>query len=104
MRFLIVILCLVSIHSVQLYDCINNAFQGSCKKQLYACTNNPDCSYQLHENTKHIFLNQQSTVFPLLYFSNGLARTLYECLRTTCQLPPIDENYPKTLPLDYCLM
>ncbi len=87
-----------------LYECIRGSFDGGCKSRLYDCTNTPECSYQLHENTKHIFLDAESEVFPPLYFSHPLARSLYDCLRKECALPPIDESYPKTLPFDYCLL
>lgn len=86
-----------------LYTCIKNAFTSSCKDKLYQCTNDPECSYQLHENTHHIFLDEKTEEFPPLYFSNSIARTLYGCLKSNCNLPEIDENYPKTLPFDYCL-
>lgn len=63
-------LLLVPLHAVQLYTCIKNAFNNACKTKLYECTNNAECSYQLHENTQHIFLDEQSQIFPPLYFSN----------------------------------
>ncbi len=88
----------------QLYNCIQNAFNNNCKTKLYECTNNPECSYQLHENTHHIFLDEKSQVFPPLYFSNPLARSLYACLKDSCNLPEINEDYPRTLPFDYCLL
>ena len=53
----------------QYYDCITQAFSGNCKGKLYACTNDPQCSYQLNMNTKHINLDKNSTSFPKLYFS-----------------------------------
>lgn len=92
------------VRAAPLYQCVDSAFGGSCKARLYACTNSPECSYQLHENTRHIFLEQDSTLFPQLYFSHPLARDLYECLRAQCGLPPIDDRYPATLPFDYCLL
>jgi hypothetical protein len=100
----VLLLCLSTANSASVYQCIDSAFNNTCKAKLYACTNTPECSYQLHENTKHIFLDQDSTVFPPLYFSHALARELYECLKKECSLPEINENYPKTLPFDYCLI
>jgi hypothetical protein len=84
------LLLLTAAHSASIYSCIDSAFNNTCKTKLYSCTNNPECSYQLHENTRHIFLDQDSTVFPQLYFSNALARDLYDCLKKECSLPDID--------------
>jgi hypothetical protein len=94
----------LSVHCSELFNCIKNSFNGSCKLQIYACTNNPECSYQLHQNTQHIFLDEKSEVFPPLYFSNKIAVDLYTCLKGACSLPAMDENYPKTLPFDFCLI
>lgn len=99
-----VLLCIPSVTSATYYSCIDSAFNNTCKSKLYACTNNPQCSYQLHENTKHIFLNTDSQTFPTLFFSNPIAIDLYDCLKKECSLPEIDEAYPQTLPFDYCLI
>jgi hypothetical protein len=100
----ILFLVIATASSASIYQCIDSAFNNTCKAKLYSCTNNPECSYQLHENTKHIFLNADSETFPTLYFSNAIARELYDCLKKECKLPEIDESYPKTLPFDYCLI
>jgi hypothetical protein len=68
------------------------------------CTDNPECSYQLNENTQHIFLYPETTTFPQVYFSNNLAINLYECLKKQCSLPNINQNYPSSLAKDYCMM
>ena len=106
MRIALIVIAslLVFVRSESLYSCIENTFTTSCKSQLYACTNDPECSYQLHENTKHIFLDQNSIDFPTLYFSNQKARDLYSCIKSQCNLPEIDESYPKQLPFDSCLI
>lgn len=101
---LITILFLVSVHSETPYNCISTSFTANCKSQLYECTNDPECSYQLHENTKHIFLDPKTESFPPLYFSNQKARDLYTCIKNQCGLPEIDEGYPRKLPFDSCLI
>lgn len=78
---LVVLLCLTLPTFAGFYQCIDTAFNNTCKTKLYSCTNTPECSYQLHENTRHIFLEQDSTVFPQLYFSHPIARDLYDCLK-----------------------
>ena len=100
----IVLLGMAVVVHGQYYTCISDAFNGTCKSRLYACTNDPACSYQLNMNTKHIFLDKDSKEFPPLYFSDSTAIDLYECLEKECKLPPIDSNYPKTLPFDACLL
>jgi len=43
--------------SASLYKCLTSAFDATCKTQLYTCTNDPECSYQLREYTKNIFID-----------------------------------------------
>ena len=54
--FVIFLLTLATVQSIDYKDCVSKAFNVTCKSELYACLNSSDCSYQLHENTKHIIL------------------------------------------------
>lgn len=101
---LIIVVLVAAVQGQSYYNCISKVFNTNCKSQLYTCTNDPECSYQLHENTKHIFLDTKTEVFPSLYFSNEKARDLYSCIKKECNLPEIDEQYPKKLPFDSCLI
>lgn len=90
--------------SINYKECITTSFNSTCKNQLYNCFNDSDCSYQLHENTKHIFLTPSTESVPSIFFSNSLAVELHKCLNQACSIGPIDSNYPKTLSSDYCIM
>jgi hypothetical protein len=61
----------------------------------------PTSSIKIH-NTSSWMKNQKCS--PPLYFSNKIAVDLYTCLKGACNLPAMDENYPKTLPFDFCLI
>lgn len=105
MRIIVLVLCICIMVSCQNpKSCITDAFNSTCKSQLYSCFNNSDCSYQLHTNTLHIFLRDEDTTVPPIYFSNPLAIALHECLNTKCKIGELDKAYPATLPTDYCIM
>lgn len=83
---------------------MKNAFTNTCKDQIYQCFNTSDCSYQLHTNTQHIFIQDTDIIAPKMYFSNPLGIALHKCLNDQCQIGDMDLGYPTTLPADYCVM
>lgn len=78
MKIIIILLGLILLTTQgALKECVNNAFTNTCKTQLYQCFNTSDCSYQLHTNTQHIYINDDDKVIPKMYFSNPLAVSLH---------------------------
>ena len=39
-----------------------------------------------------------------MYFSNPLAASLHACWDKNCKIGSMNEKYPETLPVDYCIM
>ena len=39
-----------------------------------------------------------------MYFSDPIARELHGCWNNICKIGEMDEKYPSTLPMDYCIM
>ncbi len=82
MKYIVIFACLLLAINAQqrqgsLKNCISSAFNSTCKSQLYNCLNASDCSYQLHTNTQHIFIKEEDTAIPKMYFSNSVAIKLH---------------------------
>ena len=39
-----------------------------------------------------------------MYFSDPIARELHGCWSRACNVGAIDESYPKSLPIDFCIL